>query len=352
MRVTRARRTFASALALAAALAAGPAGAQPLQTVKVADGVYAILQPFDNRFNDSNATVIVGDAHVMVIDSQVGPASAEAVIAEVRKITTRPVRYVVATHWHGDHFQGNEAYRRAYPGVEFVAQQAAADDMRRRATAMRQEDIESLRREIPAAEERLAKRVDRQGGALDAEGARLLAESIARNRRYLEALESVAFVFPGMLVHERLEWDLGNRVVRLLHFRGHTSGDLVAWLPQERVLVTGDLVDDMPFLGHGHPADYLRTLDALDALAWDVMIPGHGQIRRGRDHLRAIAAVFTAVYRDVERAVRDGLTLEQTLERVNLRQHRETLAAGEPRAGRAFDGFMPEAVKRMYEELR
>ena len=340
-------------VAAATLLAATSAGAQDaIRTLEVADGVVAILQPFDNRFNDSNTVLIIGPTSAIVVDSQVGPESARAVIAEIKRLTDKPVRHVIATHWHGDHFQGNQAYRDAWPGVEFVAHATAAGEMRTRATKMRDDDVARLKRELPAADARLAKGVDRSGRLLDEEGRRLLGESIARSRRYLAALESVEFVFPTATVGEQTTWHVGDREVRLMHFRGHTAGDLAVFLPKERVLISGDLVDDMPYLGHGFPSEYLRALDALAGLEWDQMVPGHGQVRQGKDHLRSVAAVFTAVYADVQRAVRDGLTLEQTKARVDLASHKPKLTYGDARAGRAFDGFMPEAVERMYEELR
>ena len=308
------------ALALCAALALCPRPVEcQLRTEKLADGVFAILQPFDNRFNDSNAVLIVGAAEAMVIDSQADADSARAVLAEVRAITDTPVRYVVATHWHGDHFQGNEAYRDAYAGVEFVAHETAAAEMRTRATTLRDEDVARLRKARPDVAERLAK---------------------------------VQFVFPTMTVGGSTTWHLGGREVRVLHFRGHTAGDLVIHLPAERILVTGDLVDDMPYLGHGFPADYLKTLDALDALEWDTMVPGHGQVRRGRDHLHALKTAFNAIYAEVRQAVRDGLSLDDTRARVDLSRYKARLTYGDPRAGRAFDAFMAAAIGRMYEELR
>ena len=112
---------------------AATAGAQDgLRTLKLAENVYAILQPAANRFNDSNAVLIVGPSSALVIDSQVDPDSSRRVIAEIRKVTDKSVHRVVATHWHGDHFQGNQAYRDAYPGVEFVAHANAIGDMRAR----------------------------------------------------------------------------------------------------------------------------------------------------------------------------------------------------------------------------
>jgi cyclase len=342
----------AAAAVLVLACASGAGAQDALQTIKVAENVFAILQPFDNRFNDSNAVLIVGPSSAIVIDSQENNRSAQAVIAEIRKLTDKPVRQVIATHWHGDHFQGSDAYRDAYPGVEFVAHATAAVDMRERATKQRDEDLAALKREIPAAEDRLARGVNRRGEPLTDGARKLAAESLERGKRRAAALESVHFVFPTVTLGERTTWYVADSEVRLMHFRGHTAGDLAIYLPRERVLITGDLVDDLPFLGHGFPADYLKTLEALEALEWDTMVPGHGQVRKGKDHLRAVSEVFGSIYLEVKKAVGEGLTLEQTKARLNLAPYRARLSYGDARAGRAFDEFVPAAIERMFEELQ
>jgi len=310
--------TRAMVAAVTLVTVAAPAAQDALQTVKLAENLYAILQPSGSRFNDSNTVLIVGPSSAVVIDTQVDPDSSRRVIAEIAKLTDKPVRRVVATHWHGDHFQGNQAYRDAFPAVEFFAHANAAGDMRTRAPKMRDEDVARLKKSRPAEADRLAK---------------------------------LEFVFPTKTLGDAETWRVGERHARLLHFRGHTSGDLVVYLPADRILITGDLVDDMPYIGHGFPSDYLKTLDALAALDWSTMVPGHGGIRRSKDHLHTVASVFRAIYADVRRAVRDGLSLEQTKARVDLAAHKPKVTYGDARAGRVFDQFMSAAIERMFEEL-
>jgi cyclase len=307
-------------LAAAVVLTAATVAAQDaLQTVQLAENVYAILQPSAKRFNDSNAVLIVGPSSAVVIDTQVAPDSSRRVIAEIRKVTDKPVDRVVATHWHGDHFQGNQAYREAFPGVEFIAHPNAVNDMRTRAPKLRDEDVARLKQARPAEAERLAK---------------------------------VEFIFPTRTLRDKEAWPVGTREVRFLHFRGHTSGDIAVYLPADGILITGDLVDDLPYLGHGFPSDYLKALDALAALDWNIMVPGHGEVRRGKEHLALVSTVFKAVHADVQRAVRDGLSLEQTKARVDLAPHKPKLTYGDARAGRVFDQFMSAAIERMYDELK
>lgn len=126
---------------------APPAAAQ-MEIKQVAPGVYAALQPFANRFNDSNSTIIIGEDSVIVVDSQTTLTATRGVIEQIRKLTDKPVRYVINTHWHGDHVQGNQEYRAAFPGVQFIAQANTREDMSQRASAELKDQVEKLPAQI------------------------------------------------------------------------------------------------------------------------------------------------------------------------------------------------------------
>ncbi len=130
---------------------------QKIEIRKVADGVYAALQPAELRFDDSNSTIIFLEDGVLVVDTQVTPVTSRAILAEIRKLTDKPVRYVVNTHWHGDHVQGNSAYRDAYPDALFVAHANTRADIEARAIPAWKEEVESIPAQLQKAEENLAK---------------------------------------------------------------------------------------------------------------------------------------------------------------------------------------------------
>ena len=148
MREDTTRRLIPLALLLLAALLASPGcGAQSAAQAMlqaVAPGVYVALQPAANRFNDSNATVIVTTDSVIVIDTQTTLTSTRAVLEQIRKLTDKPVRYVINTHWHGDHVYGNQIYRDAFPSVQFIAQTNTREDMSTRAAKELKDNVESL----------------------------------------------------------------------------------------------------------------------------------------------------------------------------------------------------------------
>ena len=340
------------AFLLAALVGGAAAPSQQQFTVQpVAPGVYAVLQPAGSRFDDSNAAVIVNADHVIVVDTQLSPGRARAVLAEIRKLTDRPVRYVINTHWHGDHVQGNMAYHQAFPDAVFIAHRATRADIVKRTIPDHREQLEQLPGQIEAAEKQLASGLRRDGQPLTAEQKQILANRIERVKASLAGLREVTgFVLPEVTFQESLTLYSGERSVRLFHRLGHTQGDAVVFLPQEKVLITGDLLDDMPFTGHGSPAELVKTLRAFEQLDFEVMIPGHGSVRRGKEHLRAVADTFASLVEQVQAAAREGLSLEDTRKKVNLDAFRDKVTGGDDLAVRHWNGFIPAAIERAYQE--
>lgn len=336
-------------LALAAA-AAPPAGEQP-RLVEVTPRVWAVLQPSEGRFNDSNSVFIRRDDHLVAVDSQNTSASTKKTIALVRERTSLPVRYLVNTHWHGDHVQGNSAWSEAYPGVEFIAHESVPSDIVSRGDPQRADQLAAWREAIAAAEARTALPPGREE-APSAEERGRLEQRLPVWRERLAELETIRIVLPTLLVSDEIRWAGDDLPVRVMHAPGHTDGDLIVFLPEEKVLVTGDLVDDLPFGGHGSPRQWLETLRELEALEFDWMVPGHGSIRRGPEHLILIRRLVEAIVQQVDEAVAAGLDLEATQARLELEEFRAALAGEDELARRAFDDFVPATIEQAYHERR
>lgn len=323
-----------------------------VQVESVAPGVYAALQPFADRFNDSNSTIIVLDDSVLVVDTQTTLTATRAVLEQIRNITNKPVRWVVNTHWHGDHVQGNQVYREAFPGVLFVSQTRTRQDMAERATA----ELKRQLNEFPGRIEKYRQILDTghapNGEALTAEQKSLLAMRVSTFSTQLPDLRETHIVLPDVVFDNSLSLYGGNREIRLMHYSGHTQGDLVVFLPAEKILITGDLVDDLPYTGDGSPAGLVSTFHELDRLDFNLIIPGHGAIEKGHTHLHQITALMESVVSQVQEDVRLGMSLEETKKKINVEQFRLPLTSGEEHATRAFDGFVPVAIERAYDESK
>ena len=138
-----------------------------------------------------------------------------------------------------------------------------------------------------------------------------------------------------------------GREVRLLHYLGHTRGDLVIYLPAEQVLITGDLLDDLPYTGHGSPAELVETLRDLDRLEFDTIVPGHGGVRHGREHLRRVTALFESLVEQTGAAARSGLSLEEAKQKVDVSAQRDYFVRDQA-ADRVWQFFIDQAIARAY----
>ncbi len=317
---------------------------------QVAPGVYAALQPFADRFNDSNSAIIIDESSVVVVDTQTTLTATRGIVDQIRKLTDKPVRFVINTHWHGDHVQGNQVYRDAFPGVQFIAQTNTREDMEMRTTAELKDSVANLPAQIEQYKQMLASGKTSDGTPLTDDQKKIAQMRVDVFSAQLPDLRQTQIVLPDITFDQSMTLYQGARQIRLIHFAGHTRGDVVIYLPSEKVLITGDLLDDMPFTGHGSPAGLVGTLRELDKLDFDTVIPGHGEIERGHEHLRLIAQLFDSIVSQVQASVENGLSLDDTKKKVNVEQFRQPITKGEVHANRAFDGFVPAAIERAYQE--
>src|SRR3954469_17789627 len=242
--------TLAICCAAAAAVPADYARPAP-QKIEITSGVYLFVsRPYGDVGLDGNSVAIVGTSAVLVFDTNGTPASAANVLAQIRKITDKPVRYVVNSHWHWDHWYGTEVYTAAFPDVKVIAHEKTKMMMAGPAIAFNR----------PGLEEQLPGYV----GALE-KGAQTDAtmQPLAEEDRFcLEQKKHARLVLPNTTYTDRLDLDLGGRAVQLLHYdRAITPGDTFLYLPEDKVVVTGDLlVNPVTFRLTSSPSGWLHTL--------------------------------------------------------------------------------------------
>ncbi|MGH9803721.1 MAG: MBL fold metallo-hydrolase [Candidatus Acidiferrales bacterium] len=337
-------------------LAVPGAAQDAFELVPVAEGVYAAIgRPEAPMPIGSNAGIVVNADDVLIVDTHYTPSAARALLAQVRKLTDKPVRYVVNTHWHNDHTQGNQAYFNVFPGnVEFISHHATREDIQQRAIPWVKEQLETLPAQLASAEELLAKGEDESGQPLSEEQKQQRRTQLDRQRRYLDELKQMQITLPTLTFERSLALHKPDRTIHILFFlRGHTRGDVVVYLPKEKVVVTGDLVTgahSWPFPRDSYPADWARTLRAIAALDFTRLIPGHGSVHENKAHVERLATLFASVAEQVRTAIGLGLTLEQTQESVSVDALRDAITRGDPREVRAFNHDLKVIVARAYLE--
>ncbi|MDX1384551.1 MAG: MBL fold metallo-hydrolase, partial [Thermoanaerobaculia bacterium] len=317
-------------------------------------GIFAVLQPESGRFDDSNSVVVERDGGLLVIDTQASLAATRRTIEAIRRRSDLPVRQLVLTHWHGDHVQGQAAYRELWPDVQVLGHVTLEADIRERAEPQLADEAALYEQAISEARERLERGVDREDQPLDAAGRQGLAEQIAAAEERLAGMTAVPrpLAVPDLGYGGELVLGSGPGAVRLLHRRAHTRGDTIVHLPEAGVLVTGDVLDDLPFGGHGYPSSWIATLDGLADLDFELVVPGHGRVRRGRAHLERVLAMLRSLVEQVDEAVERELEIEGTRAAVDLEPFRRELVGDDPVAARVWEPFIQPTIERAWLESR
>jgi len=329
-------------------LASGQSG--NFEMVKVAEGVYAAIRTEPPGLTvNGNSVFIINDEDVVVVDTTLTPGTAKEELAALRKLTSKPVKYIINTHWHDDHIMGNQVYRDAFPGVVFIAHAATRDylpstGLSNRMMAMSKQGYPGF---IGFLKKQLQDNQSVFGGVMDDEERATYASDIKIAERYMAENPGVEIVLPTITLTDRLTLHRGNRIIDIRYLgRGHTSGDLVIHLPKEGVLIAGDLVIwPVPYVGNpqSHPGDWGLTLERLMALNPTVIVPGHGPVLHDNSYIKLMTRLFASMKQQVEAAVARGETLEQARKSVNLDEFQK-LFAGESRMRRnVFSNYVKGA---------
>jgi glyoxylase-like metal-dependent hydrolase (beta-lactamase superfamily II) len=291
------------------ALSQNAAGGSLFQIQRVTDGVFAAIARPAAMIN-CNAAIIVGSDEALVVDAHSKPSAARALIRQIRaEVTDRPVRYVVNSHFHWDHAQGNLAYPEAYGAqTQIVSSTGTREWLEREGVKRLRESLDSLPKQIADLKKQVAsakKDADRK----------LLAAQVAELEAYLREMTppEKQIKLPTLTFERRLVMHQGGHEVHLLFLgRGHTAGDVVVYLPGEKAVATGDLMHSvLPYMADGYPDDWSRTLTTLEGLDFDHVVSGHGSVQQGKAVLRFFRSYIDELNENVSRGVERGTILAE-----------------------------------------
>jgi cyclase len=348
-------RLSASCFLLCSAVAPTGLAAQ-FRIDTVAPGVYAAIrtEPAGQAF-EANSVFLVGDSGVVVVDAQSNLPATREVLAALRRLTRKRVTALVLTHWHFDHVTGAAVYRDSFPGVAIIAHRRTREAFDTGGPG-RRAFLASLPETKAYFESVLREGKSFDGAPLTAEERASVESDIRFADRYATTPPDLVPVTPTTLVTDRLTLRQGGRTIEILYpGRGHTAGDLVAYLPAERVLIAGDLVTaPVPLVGTtSFPHDFARALDSLVAIRARIIIPGHGPVMRSDEHLKQETALLHSLVTQVDSAVARGDTLAQVRPQVDLAPFRAWFTGGEKVKRVLFYSYVTlPGIERAYQEAR
>ncbi|MGH9142874.1 MAG: MBL fold metallo-hydrolase [Vicinamibacterales bacterium] len=287
----------------------------------------------------SNSAVIVNRDDVMIVDSHISPESGRAMLQELKAITDKPVRFLINTHFHYDHTNGNQAFP---PGVDIIGHEFT----RRKLTAdvLEKGMFADLLKGLPRQLEDLRVRATSEA---DAAASARLQQQVAVQSAFASSLKDLKVTPPNVTLVDRMTLFRGDREIRLLYLgHGHTGGDIVVYLPAERLLCTGDLlVNGVANLIDGYVNQWPDALQKLKPIDFVDVIPGHGEPFKGKERIDWFQAYLRDLWKQGSALHDQNVSAVDAAKRIDMSAHKAHYATI------TGPGLNPAWVARMFEVM-
>jgi cyclase len=277
----------------------------------VVDGVYAAIAKPQYKVN-CNAAIILLEDGVLVVDTHSKPSAARALIAQIKTVTDKPVKYVVNSHFHWDHYQGNQAYPSSWPGgVEIISSEVTRESIEYRGIPRVKHEMTTMPQQIEKLKADLAK-------TTEAQQRREIEANLRQAEEYFGELKTMQVTLPNLTFDRSLIIHDKARTVEILWLgKAHTDGDVFVYLPKEKFIATGDALHGWtPYMGDSYPYDWIKTLDAAEKLDFDYVVGGHGDVMRGKNQFELWKQYFTDLLSETASAFSQGATLDEARKRL------------------------------------
>lgn len=328
-----------------------PAAMKGYETAKLADEIYAFISPESNgAIVTGNSIVIIGDDGVLVVDSGHFPSLAARMIEQIKQWTDSPVRFLVNTHWHPDHNSGNGLYRQAFPGIQIISTPTTRSEIE---TVLPKKEVDEA--QIKKIEDIVKKGAFSDGTPVGPDDRKYFEKVAVELEAFRPELKKADHSLPTLTFKDELTIYLGKREVQVMFLgRGNTGGDAVIYVPDSKVLITGDLlVYPVPYPFGSYIGEWIGVLKQLQAMHASVIVPGHGPVMHDQKYLDLTVQLLESTKSQVDAAVKQGLSLEETKKKINLSELRASFVLNDKGRAYVFDeGYIPVAVTRAYREAK
>lgn len=281
---------------------------------KITEGIYYATASGTMSVG-ANSPVFVSGTEAIVIDSGTSPAAGRALVQDVKAITDKPVKFVIDSHYHYDHLFGNQVFG---PDVQIIGHDHTRE--RLKANTLEQFTFLSSIRSIP---QRLQSLRERIAAEKDPQQKAALEQQVRNAQAYQEQVKEVQQTPPNLTFDNTMTLVRGGREFRLMYLgRGHTDSDVVVYLPKERMVATGDLMESiLSYMGDSYPEEWIVTLEKLKALDFDTVLPGHGVPFTGKERITAFQDYLRDLIAQTNALRRQGLSAEAAAPKVDLTKH-------------------------------
>lgn len=337
----------AAAVALFAAAPAVAADPFELQWTELDTGVYAGVRPVSyNAPPTGTVLIVIGGKGVFLFDPAGTPLVGARVAQKVAELTPLPVTHIAISHWHGDHSQGAHKILEKFPDAEIIAHEFTARAIKSPLNAATPPDAQAN----AATRARLQAALDTgkrsNGDPVTPAMRAYYAYALQHFDLVNDEIRALRPVDPTRLFTDALSIDLGGRKVELRHMGpGNTNGDIIAYLPKERILATGDvIVRPTPYGFYSHPRSWISVLRQLKSLPLSHVVPGHGEIMTDTAYFDLLIDALTFVADEVDRLADEGKSLEETRAALDWTAIEARFTGGDPLLAIFFDGWFKTPI--------
>ena len=322
---------------------------------QVGPGIYAV----EPEFAGANAAFIVNESGVIVVDSHSTPASSVALIDAIEKLTDAPIRYVINTHWHVDHHSGNQAYLDGHRSdVDIIAHSHTREDIPTLGRAQYEQTAPYRAMPRDNADRQIQSGQNEDGEPFSDAQLSSVRKFHEAQEKFLETAEQFEFKLPNLTISNSLTLYGHPYEVQVMYLHpAHTRGDLVVYVPDQKVLIVGDiLTKPILWTWSSYPRDYIRTLDALEKLDFDKIIVGHGgPVLEGKAYLRMVQEFMKVIVAFSTESSAAGLSVEQAVEHSaidsEIQIFRRRFVADDDQENGMFDQMVGWTIDRAYLEI-
>jgi len=266
-----------------------------------------------------NSSFIVNDDDVIVVDDHVSPAAAWVLLEEIKTVTNKPVRTVINTHFHFDHAHGNQIFDPTVQiiGHEFTRRMLLSNSI---GMPLYQNYVTGLPTQIEGLKKQIA-------SATDAAAKVKLQTQLQVTENNLASQKELKPTPPNITLTNQMTLFRGTREIQIRFLgRGHTAGDVVVYLPNEKVVMTGDfLTAALSNMSDSFPNEWADSLDALKKLDFETVLPGHGEAFTDKAKIDYFQAYIRDVWNEVSRLKKQGMSAEEASKRADLTKHKDHL---------------------------
>lgn len=293
------------------------------------------------------STFVVGDDGVVVFDGGGAPLMSERLMEKVAEVTDQPITHVVISHWHGDHHFGIWRIIEEFPDVQVISHEFTRSATLGAPMDYIKDSGTAIERFAVSANERLSTGMESDGETPLSEDVLGYYRYVLEHKDLLEAqFKQYAATAAAKTFENKMTIYTGTREIQLLHVGvGNTEGDVIMWLPQEKIVATGDVVVlPTPYAFNVYPERWRDTLQAINELDYEILVPGHGEIQRNKDYTNLMIEALDSIIEQSDQFLEAGLTQEEAETRYDYSAFEQRFTGGDPYVAFFYNAYFVEPL--------